>query len=73
VGGGALDWSGLPVVLCGCADDPWVPAWRMRETAQVFSAAGAAVEFTLFPGDAHHVPDAQLAAARAVLVQLGAD
>jgi predicted esterase len=65
-------WAGMPVVLGGSAEDAWVPAWRMEETAKVFASGGAEVACPFFPGNAHEVPDAQVAATRALLTSLGA-
>ena len=62
-------FAGMPVLLGGAEQDPFVPAWRMRETADVFAASGADVSFTLYPGAAHEVPDDQIARARAMLVR----
>ncbi len=64
--------AGMPVLIAGGLSDAWVPAERMRETAEVFARLGARVATQFHPGGEHAVSDAELAAARALLVELGA-
>lgn len=64
--------AGMPVLISGSEANPWVPAERMRETADAFARLGARVSTRFHPGDAHAVGDAEIAAARALLVELGA-
>jgi phospholipase/carboxylesterase len=61
-GGGA--WRGMPLLIAGSDQDPWVPAARMRQTAEVFARGGAAVDLRLHPSAAHEITDAHIAAAR---------
>jgi phospholipase/carboxylesterase len=61
---------GMPVLLGGSDDDPWVPASRMKETADVYRRLGARVDIRFFPGTGHMIHDAQVAAARALLAAL---
>ena len=49
-----------PVALDSSADDPYVPAERVRATARVFERAGAAVECRIDPGDGHGLSDATM-------------
>jgi phospholipase/carboxylesterase len=65
-------WVDMPVLLGGSEDDPWVPASRMRETAEVFRAGGAGVNATFHEGTAHEVTDAQIALTRALFDKLRA-
>jgi predicted esterase len=57
----------MPVLLGGSDVDPWVPASRMLETAEVFRRLGARVKETLYPGMGHEICDEQIADARAIL------
>jgi predicted esterase len=65
----ALDgaFDGAPVLVGGGDADPFVPEWRMRESAAIFRAMGAAVQELIYAGGEHLVGDAELAAARAML------
>jgi phospholipase/carboxylesterase len=65
-------WRGMPVLLGGGGDDPWVPAGRMMETARLFERSGARVALTVYPSAEHLVRDEQIAAARALLAELPA-
>jgi phospholipase/carboxylesterase len=49
------DFAGTPVRLTTAEDDPWVPAWRVKESAGVFERMGARVEQRIFPGGDHAV------------------
>lgn len=60
-------FDGTPVLIGGAEQDSWVPAWRMRESAEVFRQMGAQVTTLLYPGETHIVSPAELAAARAIL------
>ena len=57
----------MPVLLGGSDDDPWVPASRMRETADLYTRLGARVTLNLYAGTEHTVRDEQIADARALL------
>jgi len=60
-------FEGMRVFL-GCSDvDPHVPAWRVRETADVFSALGAHVDMRIYRSMGHVINDDELAAARGIL------
>jgi phospholipase/carboxylesterase len=67
---GARAWNGMPVLLGGSTEDPWVPAFTMRETADVFASHGAQVRIKLYESKVHEVPDDQIALARAILTEL---
>jgi len=62
---GRLD--GMPVLLTGSEDDDWVPAWRARETGDVLTAAGAAVETVIYDSRDHVVCDDEIVRARSLL------
>ena len=49
-----------PVALDSSADDPYVPAERVRSTARVFERGGAAVACRIDPGDGHGLSDATM-------------
>jgi phospholipase/carboxylesterase len=49
------DFAGTPVRLTTAEDDPWVPAWRVKESAGVFERMGASVDHRIFPGGDHAV------------------
>ena len=67
--GGRFD--GTPVFL-GCSDvDGHVPQTRVDETAAVFERMGASVTERIYPGMGHIVNDDEIAAAQAMLDQLG--
>lgn len=64
--------AGTAVWLSGSEADPWVPAARVRETAEAFAASGASVELELYPGTDHAIRAAELAGARAVVAGIAA-
>jgi phospholipase/carboxylesterase len=68
--GGEL--AGMPALVSGGLADPWVPAERMRATAAALVGVGARVVTKFFDGGDHAVRDAEIAAARALLVEVGA-
>jgi phospholipase/carboxylesterase len=63
-------FAGMPVLLGGASQDPWVPAARMLETAAVFRRLGARVEAPIYPSAAHEINDDQIARARAILIEI---
>jgi phospholipase/carboxylesterase len=60
-------FAGMPTLLGGASEDPWVPAARIQETAAVFQRLGARVSATLYPSLGHAIADEQIADARAIL------
>ncbi len=61
---------GTPIFL-GCSDvDAWVPLERVKATAALFGAMGAAVDLRVMPGMEHVVSDEQIAATRELLAPL---
>jgi len=60
-------FDGMPVLLGGASQDPWVPAARMLETAAVFRQLGARVDAPIYPSAVHGVNDDQIGRARAIL------
>jgi predicted esterase len=63
-------FDGMPVLLGGASQDPWVPAVRMLETAAVFRRLGARVDAPIYPSAAHEINDDQIARARAILIEI---
>jgi phospholipase/carboxylesterase len=63
-------FDGMPVLLGGASQDPWVPAARMLETAEVFRRLGARVDAPIYPTAAHEINDDQIARARAILMEV---
>ena len=62
---GSMD--GTPVFL-GCSDvDPHIPLARVRETAAVFRALGAAVDERIYPGMGHLVSPDEIRVVRSLL------
>jgi len=53
--------EGTPVALDSSEDDPYVPAERVRATADVFRRSGAAVDLRIDEGDGHGLSDATMA------------
>jgi predicted esterase len=68
-GAGAGGFGGMPAYFGTGDADPWVPEWRVRETAQAFAAAGAAVRLDVFPGRDHEICDAEIEALVALLAR----
>ena len=60
-------FAGAPVLIGGSSADAFVPEWRMRESAAVFRAMGAAVQEQIYAGADHIVSDGELAAARVIV------
>jgi len=52
--------EGTPVALDSSEDDPYVPAERVRATADVFRRSGAAVDLRIDEGDGHGLSDATM-------------
>ncbi len=65
-------FAGTPAALGGSANDPHVPASRVRETAALFTAMGGHVETLMYPGSTHTVTGAEVEAARKLLRQMTA-
>jgi phospholipase/carboxylesterase len=77
IGPPGTEWSAsgdifrrMPVLLGGSATDPWVPAPRMKETAEVYRRLGGEIDFELHPTQGHEISDAQISRARAILIAL---
>ncbi|MFJ6376240.1 alpha/beta hydrolase [Pseudarthrobacter oxydans] len=45
--------TGMPVLMRTIAEDPWVPRWRVRETAATLTRLGANVDLKVAPGTEH--------------------
>jgi len=63
-------FDGMPVLLGGASQDPWVPAERMLDTAAVFRRLGARVDAPIYPSAAHEINDDQIGRARAILIEI---
>lgn len=64
------DLTALPVFL-GCSErDPFIPATRVRETAEHLQKRGASVTAKLYPGNAHTINQDQVDEGRALLARL---
>ncbi|HEX2018436.1 MAG TPA: dienelactone hydrolase family protein [Aurantimonas sp.] len=64
------DLATVPVFL-GCSErDPFIPATRVRETAEHLAQRGAAVTAKLYPGNAHAINDDQIQEGRLLLAKL---
>lgn len=61
---------GLPVLLATSARDPFVPLWRVMETASTLTAHGAAVQLLQRDTDEHAIDREHLAVARELLLSL---
>ena len=61
------DFDGTPVRLTTAEEDPWVPPWRVVESARVFGRMGGAVEHRIFPGGDHAVRPEEVALLTALL------
>ncbi|MGH8784991.1 MAG: alpha/beta hydrolase [Cupriavidus necator] len=59
--------AGLPVLLSTWRDDPHVPADSVRESAELFRAAGAQVRLEIGPGVEHGIRAEEIDFARALL------
>lgn len=73
IGPDGTDWKtagqfdGTPVFL-GCSDqDLHIPAERVRQTAEIFTASGAIVDMRLYPGMPHTINDEEIEVARTIL------
>jgi phospholipase/carboxylesterase len=60
-----------PVYMGTSDPDGWVPAWRVRETAEALEGLGAVVKLDVFAGMDHIVNDEEIAAGRALLSGCG--
>jgi len=63
----AKELAGMPVVLSTSETDPFVPPWRVRETAEWFEASGARPQSLIFAAREHMVSDEEIAAGRDLL------
>ena len=64
------EFDGMPVLLGGASEDPWVPAARMLETAAVFQRLGALAYAPIYPSSAHEINDDQIVCARTILTKI---
>jgi phospholipase/carboxylesterase len=64
--------GGLPVLITGHEDDEWVPAPRVRRTAELLEEAGAHVTLCIHDDPEHQINDDEVAEVRRLLVEVGA-
>ncbi|MDS0134522.1 phospholipase [Amycolatopsis sp. CM201R] len=64
---GSRALRGVPVVLRSIEHDPWVPRYRVEETAAVLRQAGAEVDLRIDPGTEHIITDEACATATELL------
>lgn len=64
--------SGLPIIVRSIEHDPWVPPWRVEQTAVLLRALGAQVNLRIAPGGDHIITDEAYSAADRLLERLGA-
>jgi phospholipase/carboxylesterase len=67
---GAL--AALPVLLTGTEKDAWVPLQRVRRSAELLAAGGAAVDLRVHPPAEHRVHDDELDALRELVAGVAA-
>jgi predicted esterase len=60
-------FAGASVFIGGADTDPFVPVWRMRETANVFRNLDAAVVEHMYPSSDHVITLTEIETARAIL------
>jgi predicted esterase len=81
IGAGAGEWphpvlgslAGLPVLLTGTEQDEWVPADRVRATAEILREAGAAVDLRIAAPARHEVHPEEVDALRTLVRSVTAD
>lgn len=59
--------AGLDVLVRSIEHDPWVPRYRVEDTAELLRDAGAAVDLRIDPGTEHVITDEACAAAGRLL------
>ena len=64
--------EGTPIFIGTSDPDPHVPFARVKETEEVLSRMGAAVEFRRYPGMPHTINEDELGACRSLLARLTA-
>jgi phospholipase/carboxylesterase len=62
--------AGMPVVIRSIDQDPWVPSYRVEQTAESLTAVGASVDCRIDRGREHGITDEACAAAAQLLDSL---
>lgn len=62
----------IPILMRTVAEDPWVPQWRVEETAENFSQRGAKVDLKVAPGAEHIITKEAFAAASELINSVAA-
>lgn len=67
-----LPLADIPILMRTVAEDPWVPQWRVEETAENFSQRGAKVDLKVAPGAEHIITKEAFAAASELINSVAA-
>lgn len=62
--------AGLPIIIRSIENDPFVPPWRVRETAALLESLGADVDLRIDPGAEHVITDEAYASAAQAIARL---
>ncbi|WP_182263070.1 dienelactone hydrolase family protein [Rhodococcus sp. UFZ-B548] len=62
--------KGVPILMRSIESDPWVPRWRVQQTARVLLASGADVDLRIDPGSEHIITEQSMSDASWILDQL---
>lgn len=65
---GCPELGGMPVYQSSSPQDPWIPEWRARETAEWFRASEARLTLDMFDGREHTISAAEVDTIRTILV-----
>lgn len=64
--------AGVPIVLRSIEHDPWVPRFRVEETAALLEDAGAQIDIRISPGNEHIITTEAMAATARLLNSVSA-
>jgi len=64
------DFAGMSTYFCTSDVDPYVPEFRVKETAVIFESAGADVKSEFFIGRPHEISDAEIAQAKSMILKV---
>ncbi|MDV7089151.1 dienelactone hydrolase family protein [Rhodococcus opacus] len=62
--------KGVPILMRSIESDPWVPRWRVEETARALLASGADIDLRINPGSEHIITEQSMTDASWILDQL---
>ena len=63
-------FSGMPVMISGSAQDPWIPSDLLQDAALFFERFGANVDFQSYPGMSHTINQDEVFRARNMLARI---